>query len=78
MQNVGPQVVDKCKTKMELTHPKTPQLVTKGRSRPVATVSQAEIEEKIAEEVSRLVLPVTVSRERFVLYFPQNVDWIQL
>ena len=41
---------------MELTHPKTPQLMTRGRSRPLSVPSQADLESKTAEEMAKLVV----------------------
>ena len=38
-----------------ITHPKTPNLMTKSRSRPVTTLSAQEIEEKELEEMKKLV-----------------------
>ncbi len=48
-QNNGPHVEEK--TKMQLTHPKTPQLMTKRRSRPNNVQGQSDIEDKIVEEM---------------------------
>ena len=52
-QNAGPEALAKTKVKLEITHPKTPQLTTKSRSRPVTLPSQAELESKIADEMTR-------------------------
>eukprot|EP00794_Sanderia_malayensis_P018772 gene18772-20663_t len=49
-QNSGPHLLD-VKAKNQLTHPKTPQLVTKSRARPSHVQSQSDVEAKIANEI---------------------------
>ena len=46
---------EKSKGKMPLTHPKTPQLMTKRRCRSNAVPGQVDMEEKVVEEMKRYI-----------------------
>ena len=59
-QNVGPDVSNKSNAKLEITHPKTPQLTTKSRSRPVMFPSHTELENRLAEDMAKYALLVFI------------------
>lgn len=52
------------KSPRKLTQPKTPQLQTRSRSRPVTVLSKHEQEEKEAEEIDRFVNRCKIKRIR--------------